>query len=190
MRHGRRGATRSAVQHSAAQRVQAAHARQRHSARTCTCVVHSRAVLSRVAPALCPRGMLLPLPHLCVPTCCAGSWCLPAVPAGSSGVVLQPCWLVSLFVVTCARFLSTDTTDELWLSAVPGHFVAKDAFEVDLLLFFVHAYLVSGFLWTTSVSPGSRFGTRRNSGTADTYACVWFYDPLGEFHIFSSGQCS
>ena len=72
-RHARRGATRSAAQHSAAQHVQAAHARQKHSARTCTCVVHSRAVLSRVARHVLGPRVVRPL------------LCGTAVPAVSPG---------------------------------------------------------------------------------------------------------
>ena len=56
----RRVATRSAAQHGAAQHVQAGHARQTHSAHTCTCVVHSRAVLSRVAHHA-PHSLLWPI---------------------------------------------------------------------------------------------------------------------------------
>ena len=48
----------SGAERSAAQRAHATHARQRHSARTCTCVVHSRAVCLEGPPA---RHVLRPL---------------------------------------------------------------------------------------------------------------------------------
>ena len=83
MRHTRRGATRSAAQRSAAQRVQAAHARQRLSARTCTCVVHSRAVLSRLhlPPTTYPSpGVSALSPFLYSVVQGRGVWCVHASP--------------------------------------------------------------------------------------------------------------
>ena len=114
-------------------------------------------------------------------------------------VVLWPCWLMSLFLDTCARFFSTDTTDELGLSAVPGHFVAKDALELGYFFFFVWD------LWTTSVSAGGRFGTRRNSARQrihilpsffvtpwKNFTCILRASALGSGSRFSScspGPC-
>ena len=53
--------------------------------------------------------------------------------------MLQRCWLMSLSVDTGTRFFSTDATEELGLSAVPGHFVAKEALELGYFLLYRHA---------------------------------------------------
>ena len=73
-------------------------------------------------------------------------------------VVFGPCWLMSLFLET------TDTTDELGLSAVPSHFLAKDALEFGYFFFFVWD------LWTTSVSAVSFRHSPQLGLTADTYS--------------------